>query len=45
MVTTRTHTGRLLVNNAFTHRLAYPDLFLAFVPDDDESSRVEIYRV
>lgn len=45
MVTTRTHTGRLLVNNAFTHRLAYPDLFLAFVPDDDEGSRVEIYRV
>jgi hypothetical protein len=45
MVTTRTHTGRLLCHNAFTHRLRFPDLFMAFVPDDDEDSRVEVYRV
>ena len=45
MVTTRTKTGRLLVNNAFSHRLVYPDLFLFFIPDDDEQSTVEIYRV
>jgi hypothetical protein len=45
MVTTKTRTGKLLVNNAFSHKLVYPDLFLAFVPDDDEDSRVEVYRV
>ena len=45
MVTTKTRTGRLLVFNAFSHKLVYPDLFLFFVPDDDEHSRVEIYRV
>ncbi len=45
MVTTRTHTGRLLVNNAFSHKLNYPDLFLIFVPDDDEHSQVQVYRV
>jgi hypothetical protein len=45
MVTTRTATGRLLCHNAFTHRLNYPDLYLAFVPDDDEDCRVEVYRV
>ncbi len=45
MVTTRTDSGRLLVFNAFTHKLVYPDLLLAFVPDDDERSRVEIYRI
>lgn len=45
MVTTRTHTGRLLVNNAFSHKLVYPDLFLGFVPDDDEGSQLQIYRV
>jgi hypothetical protein len=45
MVTTRTHTGRLLCHNAFTHRLVYPDLLMAFVPDDDEASRVEVYRL
>ena len=41
MVTKRTPTGRLLVFNAFSHTLDYPDLFLAFVSDDDEHSRVE----
>jgi hypothetical protein len=45
MVTTRTHTGRLLCHNAFTHKLVYPDLYMAFVPDDDDDSRVEIYKV
>ena len=45
MVTTRTPTGRLLVFSAFSHKLEYPDLFLAFVPDDDEHSRIEVYRV
>ena len=45
MVTTRSHTGRLLCHNAFTHKLIYPDLYMAFVPDDDADSRVEIYRV
>lgn len=45
MVTTRTHTGRLLCHNAFTHRLVYPDLFMAFVADDDDQSRVEVYKV
>ena len=45
MVTTRSHTGRLLCHNAFTHRLIFPDLYLAFVPDDDDDSRVEVYRV
>ena len=45
MVTTRSHTGRLLCHNAFTHKLVYPDLYMAFVPDDDENSRVEVYRV
>lgn len=45
MVTTRTHTGRLLCHNAFTHRLVYPDLYLAFVADDDDDGRVEIYRL
>jgi hypothetical protein len=45
MVTTRTASGRLLVNNAFSHRLVYPDLFLFFIPDDDEASCVEVYKV
>jgi hypothetical protein len=45
MVTTRTHTGRLLCHNAFTHRLVFPHLFMAFVPDDDDDSRVEVYRI
>ena len=45
MVTTRTKTGRLVTFNAFSLRLEYPDLFIFFVPDDDEHSRVEIYRV
>jgi hypothetical protein len=45
MVTTRTKTGRLLSNNAFSHRLIYPDLFLFFIPDDDEHSSVEVYKV
>ena len=45
MVTTRTHTGRLLTHNAFTHRFRHPDLFLAFVPDDDEATHIEVYRV
>ena len=45
MVTTRTTTGRLLCHNAFTHRLDFPDLYMAFVPDDDEDSHVEVYRV
>jgi hypothetical protein len=45
MVTTKTHTGRLLVSNALSLRLEYPDLFIFFVPDDDQHSRVEIYRV
>jgi hypothetical protein len=45
MVPTKTHTGRLLTFNAFSHRLDYPDLDLLFVPDDDEDSNVEIYRV
>ena len=45
MVTTRSHTGRLLCHNAFTHRLIFPDLYMAFVPDDDADSRVEVYRV
>ena len=40
-----TKSGRLLCHNAFTHRLVYPDLYMAFVPDDDDESRVEIYRV
>ncbi len=45
MITTKTHTGRLLTFNAFSHRLDYPNLDLLFVPDDDEDSNVEIYRV
>ena len=45
MVTTKTPTGRLVVFNAFTHKLEYPHLLLAFVPDDDEHSRVEVFRV
>jgi hypothetical protein len=45
MVTTRTDTGRLLTHNAFTHRLRYPDLFLAIVPDDDEATHIEVYRL
>jgi hypothetical protein len=45
MVTTRTHTGRLLTHNAFTHTLLYPNLIMAFVPDDDADSRVEVYRI
>lgn len=45
MVSTKTHTGRLLTYNAFSHRLDYPDLHLLFVPDDDEGSQVEIYKV
>jgi hypothetical protein len=45
MVTTRSKSGRLLVNNAFSHRLVYPDLFLYFIADDDEASCVDIYRV
>jgi hypothetical protein len=45
MVTTRSHTGRLLCHNAFTHKLIYPDLYMAFVPDDDDDTRVEIYTV
>ena len=46
MVTTRSaRTGRLLCHNAFTHKLVYPDLYLAFVPDDDAETRVEVYRV
>jgi len=45
MITNRTHTGRLLTFNAFAHRSDYPNLQLLFVPDDDEDSNVEIYRV
>jgi hypothetical protein len=45
MVTTRSRSGRLLVNNAFSHRLVYPDLFLFFVADDDEDSCVDVYKV
>ncbi len=45
MVTTKTKSGRLLVNNAFSHRLIYPDLFLLFIADDDADSCVDIYRV
>ena len=45
MITTKTHTGRLLTFNAFSHRSAYPDLHLIFVPDDDEDSNVEIYKI
>ena len=45
MVTTKTETGRLLVFNAFSYKLIYPDLYLFFIPDDDEHSRVEIFRV
>ncbi len=45
MVTTKTHTGRLLCHNAFTHKMVYPDLFMAFVADDDAESRVEVYKV
>jgi hypothetical protein len=45
MVTTKSKTGRLLTNNAFSHRLVYPDLFLFFIADDDENSRVDIYKV
>jgi hypothetical protein len=45
MVTTRTATGRLLSNNAFSHRFIYPDLFVFFIPDDDQHSTVEVYRV
>jgi hypothetical protein len=45
MITTKTPTGRLLVFNAFSHKLEYPDLFLVFVPDDGEHTRIEIYRI
>jgi hypothetical protein len=45
MITTKTHTGRLLSYNAFSHRFDLPDLHLLFVPDDDEDSHVEIFRV
>jgi hypothetical protein len=45
MVTTRSKSGRLLTNNAFSHRLVYPDLFLFFIADDDEDSCVDIYKV
>ena len=45
MVPTKTHTGRPLTFNAFSHRLDFPKLHLLFVPDDDEDSRVEIYEV
>jgi len=45
MITTKTHTGRLLSYNAFAHRFDLPDLHLLFVPDDDEDSHVEIYKV
>jgi hypothetical protein len=45
MITTRTPTGRLLVNNAFSFKLVFPDLFLAFIPDDDEDSYLELYRI
>ena len=44
-VTRRTPTGRLLVFNAFSHKLEYPDLYLVFVPDDDEHTRIEIHRI
>ena len=45
MISTKTQTGRLLTYNAFSHRLDFPDLHLLFVPDDDEDSKVEIYKV
>jgi Family of unknown function (DUF6454) len=45
MVTTRSKSGRLLTNNAFSHRLVYPDLFLIFIADDDEDSCVDVYKV
>ena len=45
MVTTRSKSGRLLTNNAFSHRLVYPDLFLFFIADDDEDSCVDVYKV
>ena len=45
MVPTKTHTGRPLTFNAFSHRLRFPKLLLFFVPDDDEESHVEIYRI
>ena len=45
MISTKTHTGRLLTYNAFSHRLDFPDLHLLFIPDDDEDSHVEIYKV
>jgi hypothetical protein len=45
MVTTRSKSGRLLTNNAFSHRLIYPDLFLFFIADDDEDSCVDVYKV
>ena len=45
MVTTKTHTGRLLVKNAFYWEIEFPDLYLYFVPDDDENSHLEIYKI
>jgi hypothetical protein len=45
MITTKTPTGRLLTYNAFSHRLDFPDLHLLFIPDDDEDSHVEIYKI
>jgi hypothetical protein len=45
MVTTKTHTGRLLTFNAFSHVLDYPDLQLLFIPDDDADSRIEVYAL
>jgi hypothetical protein len=45
MVPTKTHTGRPITFNAFSHRLEFPKLHLLFVPDDDDESRVEIYRI
>ena len=45
MVPTKTHTGRPLTYNAFSHRLEFPRLMLLFIPDDDDASRVEIYQV
>jgi hypothetical protein len=32
-------------NNILSHRLVYPDLFLVFIPDDDEQTTVEVYKV
>ena len=45
MMPPKTHTGRPLTFNAFSHNLEFPRLQLLFVPDDDDDSRVEIYEI